>query len=93
LIAARWADCSAAVNRWDTARYDIVAAHFAACAEDYLAASRGVGIERGWRVLDAGCGGGSFLPWLAEIVGPDGWWLAALDLAPESRLSPSPCAS
>lgn len=64
-------------------RDDIVAAHFAACAEDYLAALRGVGIAPGWRVLDAGCGGGSFLPWLAEAVGPDGW-LAAVDLAPEN---------
>jgi SAM-dependent methyltransferase len=34
-------------------------------------------------VLDAACGSGSFLPWLAELVGPSGR-LAALDLAPEN---------
>ena len=44
---------------------------------------RAVGIEPGWRVLDAACGSGSFLPWLAELVGPRGS-LAALDLAPDN---------
>jgi SAM-dependent methyltransferase len=53
--------------------------HFAACQPEYEALLRAVGIEPGWRVLDAGCGGGSHLPLLAELVGPTGS-VAALDL-------------
>jgi len=44
---------------------------------------RAVDLQPGWRVLDAACGSGSFLPWLAELVGPGGC-LAALDLAPDN---------
>lgn len=33
---------------------------------------RGVGLRPGWRVLDAGSGSGSFLPLIAEAVGPAG---------------------
>jgi ubiquinone/menaquinone biosynthesis C-methylase UbiE len=44
---------------------------------------RSVGIEPGWRVLDAGCGGGTHLPLLAELVGWRGQ-VHALDLAPEN---------
>lgn len=44
---------------------------------------RSVGIQHGWRVLDAGCGGGNFLPLLAQLVGREGR-LCALDLAPEN---------
>src|SRR6185437_2199159 len=57
--------------------------HFEAARPEYEAQLRAVGIQPGWRVLDAACGSGSFLPWLAELVGPDGQ-LAALDLAPEN---------
>jgi ubiquinone/menaquinone biosynthesis C-methylase UbiE len=57
--------------------------HFEACRPEYEAAVRSVGIQPGWRVLDAGCGSGSFLPAIAELVGPAGH-LAALDLAPEN---------
>lgn len=57
--------------------------HFRLCQPEYEAQARIVGIAPGWRVLDAGCGGGSFLPILAELVGPDGA-LTALDLAPEN---------
>lgn len=53
--------------------------HFAACQPEYEAQLRAVGIEQGWRVLDAGCGGGSHLPLLAELVGPTGS-IAAFDL-------------
>jgi SAM-dependent methyltransferase len=58
-------------------------AHFEADRPEYEAQLRAVGIQPGWRVLDAACGSGSFLPWLAELVGPDGY-LAALDLAPDN---------
>jgi ubiquinone/menaquinone biosynthesis C-methylase UbiE len=42
-----------------------------------------VGIKSGWNVLDAGCGGGSFLPLLAELVGSGGH-ISTYDLAPEN---------
>jgi len=46
------------------------------------ASSTGQALTEGsW--LDAACGSGSFLPWLAELVGPHGH-LAALDLAPDN---------
>lgn len=58
-------------------------AHFEAAQPEYEAMVRSVGFQPGWRVLDAGCGNGSFLPLLAALVGPSGA-LAALDLAPEN---------
>jgi SAM-dependent methyltransferase len=57
--------------------------HFEACRAEYEAMVRSVGIQPGWRVLDAGCGGGAFLPLLAELVGPTGA-IAALDIAPDN---------
>lgn len=57
--------------------------HFEAAKPEYEAQLRMVGIQPGWRVLDAACGSGSFLPSLAELVGPTGH-LAALDLAPDN---------
>jgi SAM-dependent methyltransferase len=57
--------------------------HFEAARPEYEAQLHAVGIQPGWRVLDAACGSGSFLPWLAELVGPAGH-LAALDLAPDN---------
>jgi SAM-dependent methyltransferase len=44
---------------------------------------RSVGLRPGWRVLDAGCGSGSYVPLIAEAVGPAGA-IDALDLAPEN---------
>ena len=58
-------------------------AHFEAARPEYEAQLRVVGIQSGWRVLDAACGSGAFLPWLAELVGSAGH-LAALDLAPDN---------
>jgi arsenite methyltransferase len=58
-------------------------AHFAAARSEYETQLRAVGIRPGWRVLDAACGSGSFLPWLADLVGPGGT-LAAFDLAPDN---------
>ena len=57
--------------------------HFAACRPEYEAMLRSVGVAAGWRVLDAGCGGGCHLPLLAELVGPQGR-IAALDLSPDN---------
>ena len=66
-------------------------AHFEACRPEYEAMLRSVGLQPGWTVLDAACGGGSYLPLLAETVGSGGA-IAAFDLAPtawrESNVSP-----
>ncbi len=67
----------------DMASGDWLDNHFEAARPEYEAQLRAVGLRPGWRVLDAACGSGSFLPWLAELVGPGGG-LAALDLAPEN---------
>ncbi|MFD4376433.1 methyltransferase domain-containing protein [Streptomyces sp. NPDC058486] len=61
----------------------IVDPHYRACAPYYRRALAGVGIPPGGHVLDAGCGGGTFLPQLAELVGPGGR-VSAVDLAPEN---------
>jgi len=58
-------------------------AHFEACKPEYEAMLRSVGLQPGWTVLDAACGGGSYLPLLAETVGSGGA-IAAFDLAPDS---------
>ena len=57
--------------------------HYEACRPEYDAMLRSVGLEAGWRVLDAGCGSGSLLPVAAELVGPSGH-IVALDVAPEN---------
>ena len=56
-------------------------AHFEAMRPEYEIMIRSVGIQPGWRMLDAGCGSGSILPLLAELVG-EGGHISALDLAP-----------
>ena len=72
-------------------------AHFEQSCALYAAMARAVGLEPGWRVLDAGCGPGSFLPTLAALVGPSGS-LTALDLdaenlaTAEGRVAASPLA-
>ena len=58
-------------------------AHFAMCRPEYEAMLRSVGLQPGWRLLDAGCGRGNYLPVIAEAIGPTGT-IAALDLAPEN---------
>jgi ubiquinone/menaquinone biosynthesis C-methylase UbiE len=63
--------------------HGIVDAHFRACEAPYRQLLGEAGIQPRWRVLDAGCGGGDFLPWLAALVGPGGS-LSAIDLAPEN---------
>ncbi len=41
--------------------------HFETMRPEYEAMIRSVGLTSGWSVLDAGCGGGSFLPLLAAF--------------------------
>jgi ubiquinone/menaquinone biosynthesis C-methylase UbiE len=66
----------------DFTHTSIVDIHFAACQDGYRTSLDRVGIPPGAHVLDAGCGSGSFLPWIAAAVGPEGR-VAALDLAEE----------
>lgn len=51
--------------------------------EAYEALLRALDIKEGWHVLDAGCGTGSFLPWIAEYVGAKGE-IHAIDVAAEN---------
>lgn len=57
--------------------------HYLAGQSEYEAMLRRAGFQAGWRVLDAGCGGGSFLPLLSDLLGPAGQ-SSAIDLAPEN---------
>ena len=57
--------------------------HYLSSRAEYEDGLRWVGLQPGWRVLDAGCGGGSFLPLMSELVGATGT-VTALDLAPEN---------
>jgi arsenite methyltransferase len=57
--------------------------HYQSARAEYEQALRWVGIEPGWSVLDAGCGGGGFLPLMSELVGAGGH-VTAMDLAPEN---------
>lgn len=57
--------------------------HYAAARPEYEEMLGDAGIRPGWRVFDAGCGSGGYLPLLAELVGESGV-VHALDLAPEN---------
>ena len=57
--------------------------HFAAVRTEYEAAARFAGFQPGWSILDAGAGGGSFLPILSEIVGAQGA-IEAVDIDPQN---------
>lgn len=57
--------------------------HFLAGQPEYEMLLRSAGFQPGWHVLDAGCGGGSYLPLLSELLGPGGQ-ISAIDLAPEN---------
>ena len=57
--------------------------HYLACQPEYEAMLKSVGLQKGWHVLDAGCGSGSFLPLMSQLVGPSGQ-IDAIDLAPEN---------
>ena len=58
-------------------------AHYEAARESYEAAAHYADIQPGWKLLDAGAGGGSYLPLLSTLVGSTGT-LDAVDLAPEN---------
>jgi ubiquinone/menaquinone biosynthesis C-methylase UbiE len=57
--------------------------HYAFSQPEYEAMLRSIGLQPGWHVLDAGCGSGSFLTLMSEMIGGEGH-LTALDLAPEN---------
>jgi ubiquinone/menaquinone biosynthesis C-methylase UbiE len=57
--------------------------HFESARAEYEESVHHVGLKPGWSVLDAGCGGGNFLPLICELVGPQGL-VTAMDLAPEN---------
>jgi SAM-dependent methyltransferase len=57
-------------------------AHYLACQPEYEAMLSAAGLQAGWHVLDAGCGSGSFLPLMANLVGPSGR-ITTIDLSPE----------
>ena len=82
-MAAHLTDFKASSTGQAATDADWLDAHFAAFRPEYEAAVRSVGIEVGWHVLDAGCGGGGFVPLLADLVGPAGR-VDALDLAEDN---------
>ena len=57
--------------------------HYQASRTEYEAMLRAVGMEKGWAVLDAGAGSGSYLPLLSELLGGEGV-IHAVDLAEEN---------
>ncbi|MEM7131853.1 MAG: methyltransferase domain-containing protein [Chloroflexota bacterium] len=57
--------------------------HYLAAQAEYEDTLNSAGIQPGWKVLDAGCGNGVFLPLLSTIVGSGGS-IAALDVAEEN---------
>ena len=57
--------------------------HFAAARAAYEAMAHFAGFQPGWTILDAGAGGGSYLPILAQLVTATGA-IEAIDLAPEN---------
>lgn len=57
--------------------------HYRLAKAEYDACIAAVGIQKSWRVLDAGCGNGVFLPHLLQLVGETGS-VVALDHAPEN---------
>ena len=57
--------------------------HFLAMEPEYEDMLRWVGIQANWHVLDAACGGGSFLPLMLQLVGAAGK-VSVIDLAPEN---------
>jgi len=57
--------------------------HFEVARPEYEEMVRDAEFQSGWHVLDAGCGGGSFLPLISELIGESGK-ITAIDLAPEN---------
>jgi SAM-dependent methyltransferase len=67
----------------DLASTDWIDIHFLAMQPEYEQMLSWVGIQSNWQVLDAGCGTGSYLPLMTELVG-NGGKVSAIDLAPEN---------
>jgi len=67
----------------DLASTDWIDMHFLAMQPEYEQMLSWVGIQPNWQVLDAGCGTGSYLPLMTELVG-NGGKVSAIDLAPEN---------
>ena len=67
----------------DLASTDWIDIHFQAMQPEYEQMLSWVGIRSNWQVLDAGCGTGSYLPLMTELVG-NGGKVSAVDLAPEN---------
>lgn len=67
----------------ELASSDWLDTHFLAMQPEYEQMLKWVGIQPNWTVLDAACGGGSFLPLMIELVGAGGK-VSAIDLAPEN---------
>lgn len=57
--------------------------HFESHRASYEVILGMAGIQPGWRVLDAGCGSGNYVPLIAALVGASGH-VTAMDLAPEN---------
>lgn len=57
--------------------------HYNAAKLQYDKIIRFSGFQKGWTVLDAGSGSGSFIPILSKILGEDGS-IYAIDIAPEN---------
>ena len=57
--------------------------HYEAAKEAYEESARYVGFQKGWSILDAGAGGGSFIPLISGMLGVDGK-ITALDLDAEN---------
>lgn len=64
----------------DKARLD---KHYLTAKAEYEQTILATGIQANWHVLDAGCGNGVFLPYIADMVGAKGR-VSAIDLAPEN---------
>jgi len=67
----------------DAAHLDI---HYRVAQKEYDNCITNIGIQKGWRVLDAGSGNGVFIPHLIRLVGRRGS-VVAYDLAPENVAS------
>ncbi|MDQ6659463.1 MAG: methyltransferase domain-containing protein [Chloroflexota bacterium] len=76
-------DQDASPTRLELVRAEWLDVHYAACAPEYEAMLRLVGLQPSWHMLDAGCGGGSYLPLLAQLIGPMGR-VAAIDFNAEN---------
>lgn len=62
---------------------DYLDSHYNAARIKYEEMIRSVGFKKGWSILDAGSGSGSFIPILSKLIGSEGI-IHTIDLAPEN---------